>query len=450
MPGRREVARRVDPLGRRVGDPALGLGRDPLLVPAELGADRLGDRRDRLGAAQLRRGEHAEPGAAQQHVGDRARLLEPGRDRRLGEQVGLSGDDRRRQLGALAGEPQHVAGRVAVAEGELLAIARRQVGLGEPLGRVEVVLRRRHPERDVGGAAGGLAALALDHPVDDLLRHPPPGRQLAAGDRQHPRRGLVQLRLARDVDRLARVAGRDQRPHPGVGAGQVAAPELECRRRRWPPRAGSRCRHRRAGRGRCRRRSRCRSSRSAPARTRAGRRSSAPRRRGRCRPRADRQLLQRHGDVGAAAGSDPRHLGLVVDLVGPDPVGPDAGRVDRRCRPRSRTARPTRPSTQATPVADPSPVEQPGDLGPVEADRAEALGLAEDRQHEADVVGLAVVEQVGLARVAIGERRDQLGDLLAGDRAVAVGRPVVVARRSAGRARGATSRPGSSPSRRTC
>ena len=41
-----------------------------------------------------------------------------------------------------------------------------------------------------------------------------------------------------------------------------------------------------------------------------------------------RQRLRRDGDVGAAAGRDPRHLLLVVDLLGPDPVGPDAGRVD--------------------------------------------------------------------------------------------------------------------------
>ena len=68
------------------------------------------------GVAQLRRGEQAEAGAAQEHVGDRARLLEPRRDRRLGEQVGLAGDDRRRELGALAGEPQHVARGVPVAE----------------------------------------------------------------------------------------------------------------------------------------------------------------------------------------------------------------------------------------------------------------------------------------------------------------------------------------------
>jgi glycerol-3-phosphate dehydrogenase len=46
--------------------------------------------------------------------------------------------------------------------------------------------------------------------------------------------------------------------------------------------------------------------------------------------------------------------------------------------------------------------------------------LAEDRQHEPDVIGLAVVEQVCGARVASGERRDEVDDLLSGDRPMAV------------------------------
>jgi hypothetical protein len=55
-------------------------------------------------------------------------------------------------------------------------------------------------------AAGRLAPLALDDPVDRELRHPPPGGELAAGDRDEPGARLVQLGLARDVDRLLRVA----------------------------------------------------------------------------------------------------------------------------------------------------------------------------------------------------------------------------------------------------
>src|SRR5439155_25208737 len=54
---------------------------------------------------------------------------------------------------------------------------------------------------------------------------------------------------------------------------------------------------------------------------------------------------------------------------------------------------------------------------------AEALRLAEDGQHEPHVVGLAVVEEVAAGRLARGERREQLDDLLARDHAVALGAP---------------------------
>ena len=119
-----------------------------------------------------------------------------------------------------------------VAEREQLAVALGEVGLAEPIGRVELALPRRHPQRDVVGAARGDAAGPLDHAVDDLLGHPPEGGELAAGDRQQPGRRLVQLGLAGDVDRLARVAGRDQRAHPGVGAGDVGRRRGRCRRSR--------------------------------------------------------------------------------------------------------------------------------------------------------------------------------------------------------------------------
>ena len=141
------------------------------------------------------------------------------------------------------------------------------------------------------------------------------------------------------------------------------------------------------------------------------------------RPR-QRELLRREGHVRAAAGRDPRHLGLVVDLLGPDPVGPHAGGVDHvvgldlELLARLGVA-------AADPGRDPALVAQTRDLGAVEAHGAEALGLAEDRQHQPDVVGLAVVEEVGLARLERLERRDQLERLVRGDRPVAVGRPVV-------------------------
>ena len=130
--------------------------------------------------------------------------------------------------------------------------------------------RARHAERDVVGPRGRLAAVALDDPVHDLLRHPPPGGELAAGDRQHPRGGLIELGPARDVHGLLRVAGGDQRPHPGVGAGDVVRRQLELEvgvdgvEQVGDVVVGS------AEPGRCRRRSRCRSGRPGPGRTRAG------------------------------------------------------------------------------------------------------------------------------------------------------------------------------------
>ena len=63
-------------------------------------------------------------------------------------------------------------------------------------------------------------------------------------------------------------------------------------------------------------------------------------------------------------------------------------------------------SVQATPPPSRF-VQDLHHLGAVGEHRAEPLGLAEDRQHEADVVGLAVVEEVGRAGVKRGERGNQ-------------------------------------------
>ena len=136
----------------------------------------------------------------------------------LGQQVAAGRHDRLGQLAALAGHGQDVVGRVAVAAGEALV-----GGLGHALDPRQVAGVDRLAERDLVRAARRVARLALDQPVDGHLRHPPPRRQLAAGDGDHPARGLVELGLARDVDRLLRVAGGDQRPHAGVGAGDVRA-----------------------------------------------------------------------------------------------------------------------------------------------------------------------------------------------------------------------------------
>ncbi len=98
--------------------------------------------------------------------------------------------------------------------------------------------------------------------------------------------------------------------------------------------------------------------------------------------------------VGAAAGSDPRHLGLVVDLLRADAVGPDPGRVDHVGGGDLERLAGLEVGADH-PAGHPVLVEQAGDLGAIEAQRPEALRLAEDRQHQADVVGLAVVEEVG-------------------------------------------------------
>jgi hypothetical protein len=73
---------------------------------------------------------------------------------------------------------------------------------------------------------------------------------------------------------------------------------------------------------------------------------------------------------------------------------------------------------------------------PVRDHGAEALRPAEDGQHEPDVVGLAVVEQVAAAGGPAGQGGQQLDDLLPGDHPVARRTPVgVVARAAAGQGR---------------
>ena len=124
------------------------------------------------------------------------------------------------ELGCRRRQLQHVLRGVAVAGGQVGAAL-----LVHPSSSGSSAGSTRQPQRDLVRAAGRLAALALDDPVDRQLRHPPPGGELAAGDRDEAGARLVELGLARDVDGLLRVAGRDQRPHPGVGAREVAGAE---------------------------------------------------------------------------------------------------------------------------------------------------------------------------------------------------------------------------------
>ena len=88
---------------------------------------------------------------------------------------------------------------------------------------------------------------------------------------------------------------------------------------------------------------------------------------------------------------------------------------------------PLSPSRTLTPAVRSSSFGELDHLEAVRADRAEPLGLREHRQHEARVVGLAVVEQVSTGRLTRRERRQQRDDLLAGDHAMTLGAPVGVA-----------------------
>ena len=104
--------------------------------------------------------------------------------------------------------------------------------------------------------------------------------------------------------------------------------------------------------------------------------------------------------MGAAAGRDPGHLGLGVELLGPDPVGPYAGGVDHVVGPdhelgsRSRGRVTVHPGAEVLGRPSWMTCSRLAQIG------AEALGLAEHRQHQAGIVGLAVVEQIAAGRAA--------------------------------------------------
>ncbi len=125
-------------------------------------------------------------------------------------------------------------------------------------------------------------------------------------------------------------------------------------------------------------------------------------------------------------GPDARQLRLLVELLRAQLVGPHAGRVDdvRRTDLEARAALDVeRLDALGVTVV----LEQAGDGDAVGADRAEALGLAQHGQHEAHVVGLAVVEEIAARRLARGERGQQLEHFLAGDHAMALGAPGLAA-----------------------
>src|SRR5437588_189984 len=83
--------------------------------------------------------------------------------------------------------PRPILAGVAVARrGRFVAL------LGHPFDAWQRSRFDRLAERDLVRAARRFAAVALDQSVDGHLRHPPPGRELPAGDRDQPARGLVQ------------------------------------------------------------------------------------------------------------------------------------------------------------------------------------------------------------------------------------------------------------------
>jgi len=284
------------------------------------------------------------------------------------------------------------------------------------------------------GAARRVAAVALHQAVDGHLRHPPPRGQLAAGDGDHPAGGLVELGLAGDVDRLLRVPGGDQRPHPREGAGDVGGSQP---RREELVDGVEQVRHVVGGGlhvlevalvvvvgGPDQRLAEPREHEDRPAPARRGDRAGHQRERG-----------ARQHDVRAAARADHGHLGLVVELLRPQPVRPHPGRVDHaRGAHLELLAAGGVPHARADRAA--SLLEEPDRLDPVGGHGAEALRLGQHRQHEPCVVGLAVVEQVAAGRLAARQRGQQLRHLLPADDAVAGRAPVrVLARAAAGEGR---------------
>src|SRR6185295_19525868 len=146
----------------------------------------------------------------------------------------------------------------------------------------------------------------------------------------------------------------------------------------------------------------------------------------------ERKLLGRDRDVRAPAGGNPGHLLLGEDLLWADAVGPDARRVDHVGRPDLEALAAL--GVRADDAGGPAAVrDQLDHLGAVHEHGAEARRLAQHGEHQADVVGLAVVEQIRLLGVPRCQRRDQLRRLVAWDRAVAVRRPVVTLGVLAGR-----------------
>ena len=93
-----------------------------------------------------------------------------------------------------------------------------------------------------------------------------------------------------------------------------------------------------------------------------------------------------------------------MKLLGPDAIGPHSRGVDHVVRPdRELLARGRVGDSHARLLTVLG--QQLDHLEAVGHDRAEPLRLAEHRQHQPHVVGLAVVEQIAPGGVTLGERR---------------------------------------------
>ena len=176
-------------------------------------------------------------------------------------------------------------------------------------------------------------------------------------------------------------------------------------------------------------------------------RAAAARRRDRARHHRQRGPLE--DDVRPAAGPDDGDLGLVVELLGPQPVGPHARRVDDVGRPHLELG-PALGVAHARADRAAALLQQRERLDAVDGHRAEALGLREHGQHEPHVVGLAVVEEVAAARASGPPAR--AGAPRPPRRRSRGGAPGSSPRprRGCGRGGGRAARSGRPPSRRTC
>ena len=139
--------------------------------------------------------------------------------------------------------------------------------------------------------------------------------------------------------------------------------------------------------------------------------------------------------IGRSAASTTKWVPRLGAIRGTSSSSTTSGRIESAQTPvalttwsaRTSIRSPESPSTKATPAAPPLPAGDLDHLGAVQHHRAVAFGLAEHGQHQPHVVGLAVVEEVGVVRVARGERRDQPQHLVVVDRAMAVrGPPLLV------------------------